>query len=752
MEVRTKEFLLAIFGQEDSENSRHIEIRPLGKTSQPPLFYYNVDALCRDMKRIKELNREGANIYFGVCPRKEEKGKKEAVKEVKVLWADLDCKEESKDDALGRVKAFPLKPSITVDSGNGLHLYWLLIASVDPDPEVEGILKGLARALEGDMAVTDVSRVMRLPETLNMKDPLDPKLCKILSFEPERKYSIEDFADYRQPAQDKRVDQEEPITRSPANAYRVLEDCIFIRYCRDNAATLSEPLWYAMISNLARCEGGQRIIHELSSLYPTYNHKETEAKIAHGLTDTGPHTCIKIQELGFKGCPTGGCGVTSPVVLGKKKKKGKKEMDKEVKYTADFPGLIDIGIEEDGRVCFITLEEGGLKTDHEVTLNGETCISPSKDSLIWLPPRVKEVKMWYEGDSDKKLYDDLVDFLKSVSELPLEAHYDFLALWIFHTYLLEKFDYSPYIWLFAIPDRGKTRTGKACIHMAYRGIHIESLKEANLIRYANHFKATLFIDVKDIWQKTQKAGSEDILLARYEKGIVVSRVFNPDKGPFRDMVNFEVFGATVIATNEQVDSTLESRAVQINMPESSKGFEKNIRAIDLLPFRERLTAFRARHMNTLLPEVNKIAQRRLGDIIRPLHQILVLVKSEKESVLKDLVKGIESERKAVASETDEGRILRAIIKLIKWSGKDTLSVKSITEEINMGVPDTYKKGPARVGRILDSMGFEKTRMSDGRYIICDEKQIDLMKERFGLKIQDPVEEKATQTTRPTLMG
>ena len=47
---------------------------------------------------------------------------------------------------------------------------------------------------------------------------------------------------------------------------RVLE-CDFIRYCRENAEDLIEPLWFSMISNLLPFQGGREKIHELSRPY-----------------------------------------------------------------------------------------------------------------------------------------------------------------------------------------------------------------------------------------------------------------------------------------------------------------------------------------------------------------------------------------------------------------------------------------------------------------------------------------------------
>jgi hypothetical protein len=95
----------------------------------------------------------------------------------------------------------------------------------------------------------------------------------------------------------------------------LLKRCAFLRHCRDDAATLPEPEWYSMVSNIARCRHGAEAVHRLSAPYPGYSPQETEQKIAHALADAGPHTCAFIQALGFRGCPPGGCGVKAPIGL-----------------------------------------------------------------------------------------------------------------------------------------------------------------------------------------------------------------------------------------------------------------------------------------------------------------------------------------------------------------------------------------------------------------------------------------------------
>ncbi len=108
-----------------------------------------------------------------------------------------------------------------------------------------------------------------------------------------------------------------PRPRAPGNRKgleRIMENCDFIRYCIDNAESLTEPLWYCMISNVAVFEGGAEKIHEFSKPYHGYTRTETEAKIEHALSDTGPHRCDTIRKEGFL-CRKN-CGVKSPAGLG----------------------------------------------------------------------------------------------------------------------------------------------------------------------------------------------------------------------------------------------------------------------------------------------------------------------------------------------------------------------------------------------------------------------------------------------------
>jgi hypothetical protein len=109
-------------------------------------------------------------------------------------------KYQDKAAAQAAIEAFPLRPSLLVDSGGGFQPYWLFREAVGLTPEtitrLEEINRGLAQALGGDMAATDAARILRLPGTFNLKISGQPRPVQIVWCEPERVYDLGEFAPY----------------------------------------------------------------------------------------------------------------------------------------------------------------------------------------------------------------------------------------------------------------------------------------------------------------------------------------------------------------------------------------------------------------------------------------------------------------------------------------------------------------------------------------------------------------------------
>lgn len=105
---------------------------------------------------------------------------------VPALWADLDPPpagttphEEWRGAAPQRLRAFPLTPTLIIDSGRGWQAYWVLVPPIDlsddddtirqaQTSELVALNKCLQRELDGD-AFGDLARVLRLPGSVNTK-------------------------------------------------------------------------------------------------------------------------------------------------------------------------------------------------------------------------------------------------------------------------------------------------------------------------------------------------------------------------------------------------------------------------------------------------------------------------------------------------------------------------------------------------------------------------------------------------------
>lgn len=223
----------------------------------------------------------------------------------------VEMDEGSFEEQQAKIDAFALPPSMIIKTRKSLHTYWFM-----KDAKVErfrAIQKGLVQHFHGDPACVNESRVMRLPGFNHCKQEPVEVVC--ISFHPERKYTQEQLEAVL-PVEEEVVTEAKKGTEKGLNI--VQHECDFIKYCKEHAAELSEHDWYAMITNLAVFEGGDKLIHALSIPYPGYNESVTNKKINHFIeSGTKPMTCAVIAEKGFK-CPRfedGSCSCKAPAAL-----------------------------------------------------------------------------------------------------------------------------------------------------------------------------------------------------------------------------------------------------------------------------------------------------------------------------------------------------------------------------------------------------------------------------------------------------
>lgn len=181
---RPSEFLRAFFGQ---YSEAPVFLVSLPNTDEKEGQAGPKEVLTRDPATIdgfvQRWDRKGRGLYFcvgtireGAMPNKPGGSRriKENIAEIVTAHAEVDAKgvEIPLDEVIEAVWNLPHPPSITVRSGNGLHLYWLLSEGIAADPDsiarIEMLNAQLSDLVGGDH-VQDVTRLLRVPGTHNTK-------------------------------------------------------------------------------------------------------------------------------------------------------------------------------------------------------------------------------------------------------------------------------------------------------------------------------------------------------------------------------------------------------------------------------------------------------------------------------------------------------------------------------------------------------------------------------------------------------
>lgn len=137
---------------------------------------------------LKHLNEvEHYNVYYlPNYPSKVITGRPTDGRDVDTwgwVFADMDLKDEvwpSKEAFIEHVKTFPLEPTAIVDSGRGVHVYWN-VTDLDAMSFLR-LQRRLSVKFKTDPAVANMHQLLRVPGTVNVKDPDSSKWveCQIV--------------------------------------------------------------------------------------------------------------------------------------------------------------------------------------------------------------------------------------------------------------------------------------------------------------------------------------------------------------------------------------------------------------------------------------------------------------------------------------------------------------------------------------------------------------------------------------------
>lgn len=217
-----------------------------------------------------------------------------------------------------QIASHPLLKShaVIACSGNG-HAILVPIVPVPIDSPVvaqqfrlfcQYVIETAVAELPEDVRIDNVyntSRVMRLIGSTNHKGNPTPerphRQSHFVTQQPKGRSEAIYHAILNTPLPS--VTNNLPRTELSGNIKK-LDSCCFLQWCRKKPLEISEPLWFAMISNLARISGGKQLVHEISALDMFRYDSDKTNRVINRVISRGysAFTCRKIEALGFR-CP-----------------------------------------------------------------------------------------------------------------------------------------------------------------------------------------------------------------------------------------------------------------------------------------------------------------------------------------------------------------------------------------------------------------------------------------------------------------
>lgn len=196
-------------------------------------------ALLNTLQRLSDTNGMGWGAYFAVGLRRPgltrwKRGGAADVVALPAFFTDID---HPTDTALTKLGQASLPPSVIVDSGGGIHAYWLLDELTTDLRTARLVLQGLATAFKGDSL--SPANSLRLPGTVNTKPERSSALCHLIEVS-DRHYSLSDFQPFVLPVPGSPTSEHDVSCVSQSTNNRKLNEmlihAITTRLYRDYAA------------------------------------------------------------------------------------------------------------------------------------------------------------------------------------------------------------------------------------------------------------------------------------------------------------------------------------------------------------------------------------------------------------------------------------------------------------------------------------------------------------------------------------
>jgi len=447
---------------------------------------------------LRRHDRAGVGLYFCISTlRNGANGRsKSNVGWIAGLHADIDYKDHdlTPDEIRQQIGQTFLPASIVVETGGGVHSYWLFHEAEAAMPEmvarVEAALRRLADHLGGDPQCAEISRLMRIPGSVNYKREA-PVAVRVLGDRPAARYELAELEEWlaearplltRRPKQGNGAGEPFAAYAGNGGKPRIDVDARLAAMRHEGAGEASIHITQCQVT-AALLERGEEIDAVVARVLaatrsvgdPAWDWAQEERDIR------------GMCESWLKKHPRG----EHETLLAELARLPRFEYDRRRKAEADKLGI-------------------QLKTLDQEVAELRAQAASAKDFLPhW------SVEPWPEHVDGAALLDALRAHFNRYVVLPKYADIA-LALWTLFTWVFEKFDIAPYLSITSPTRRcGKTVLMTLLYWLCRRGKKTDTMSKAAIYRSVDTEQPTLVLDEVG-WVVDTKDERQGILCGGFE--------------------------------------------------------------------------------------------------------------------------------------------------------------------------------------------------------------------------------------------
>ena len=220
-EIDQRETFVRFIRRKHRDVSGYIELRPCfeykqGIDTNARRWFTPEEFIEKSPMFLEYCRRHRLGAFAGVLPRSEKgRGTADSVESGGILWCDIDDKDHngSRDAVWSLVQALAVPPSVVVQSGGGLHLYFFLNAEYPAD-EIAEMNERIAKKCGGD-SCHDKARILRLPTSFHQKKPENVQFVRFVEYDESIEYTLDDLAELFPPVAKSKIIKTQKIAHIP---------------------------------------------------------------------------------------------------------------------------------------------------------------------------------------------------------------------------------------------------------------------------------------------------------------------------------------------------------------------------------------------------------------------------------------------------------------------------------------------------------------------------------------------------------